>query len=42
MDNPRDWSSGLWLIARQLIIILLCLGVAVGFCGILWRAIITG
>lgn len=42
MDNPRDWSGALWLIARQAVIIVLCLAVVIGFCAVMCRAILTG
>lgn len=36
MDNPRDWSSGLRLWVRQVVIIAMCLAVVVGGCGFVW------
>lgn len=42
MDNPRDWSAGLWLIIRQGIIILFVVALVVASCAMIWRAFITG
>lgn len=42
MNNPRDWSSGLWLLVRQTAIISACLLVTVGGCAVVWTVIRGG
>lgn len=40
--NPRDWSSGLWLLVRQTAIIVACLVLAGGACAVVWQIVRNG